>query len=116
MPLVSVTTTERTDGSARDTLLAQLSRLAALHFNKPEDYVMTSLVDKASMTFGGQSGPTCYIEVKNIGKMTPEQTEALSVELCRTIYEASRIPKDRIYIEFSDERGYLWGHDGHTFA
>jgi len=115
MPLLKITTS--TDPSpANDKLLANLSQLVAERLGKPESYVMTAIEHPARMTFGGTAEPTCYVELKNIGRFTPDLTERLSAELCERLSTGLGVQKGRIYIEFSDAQGYLWGHDGDTFG
>jgi len=99
----------------RGALLSDLSRLAAEHFGKPERWVMTCFVP-ASLTFGGTAAPACFVAVKNIGKMTPDDTTRLSSALCERIAKALGIGKDRIYIDFADATDYLWGWNGETFG
>src|SRR5215831_15179754 len=77
VPLVQVFTSARApEAAAQQALLAELSRLAAAHFHKPERWVMTCLVPGLAMTFGGDSAPAAFIAVKNIGTMTPDDTAA----------------------------------------
>lgn len=115
MPLLKITTS--TDPTpANDKLLANLSKLVAERLGKPESYVMTAIEHPARMTFGGTTDPTCYVEVKNIGRFSPEKTQSLSAELCERLSAGLGVQKNRIYIEFTDAQGYLWGHDGDTFG
>jgi phenylpyruvate tautomerase len=116
MPLLKITTSATPAESARAMILRELSSLIATRLGKPETYVMTALEPNAPMTFGGTTDPACYVEVKNIGRFTPELTKKLSAELCERLERALEVPKERIYIEFSDAQGYLWGHDGDTFG
>lgn len=117
MPLVHVTTSaEHPAAPARAALLGQLSRTLAEHFGKPERWVMTALAPVAQMTFGGSSAPACYVEVKNIGTLEPAQAEALSKALCQQLSTALAVEADRIYIEFTDATGPLWGWNGSTFG
>jgi phenylpyruvate tautomerase len=115
MPLLKISTS--TDPSPQHAhLLGNLSRLLAERLGKPESYMMTSIEHPALMTFGGTTEPACYVELKNVGRFTPELTERLSSELCERLSSALGVQKGRIYIEFSDAQGYLWGHDGDTFG
>jgi phenylpyruvate tautomerase len=83
MPLVQVFTSAAPPApSERQALLSELSRLAAARFDKPERWVMTCLVPGVAMTFGGTDAPAAFVAVKNIGKMTPDDTAALSRDLC----------------------------------
>ena len=115
MPLLRITTS--TDPAPEHAhMLLNLSRLVAERLDKPESYVMTMIEHPAKMTFGGTTEPSCYAELKNVGNFRPELTEKLTGELTERLSRALGIPKGRIYIEFSDSDGYLWGHDGATFA
>ena len=99
-----------------DAVLRDLSALLAQELGKPEAYVMTCLEPRARMTFAGTDEPTCYVEVKNVGTFTEEQTSRLSAAVSTRLAAAFGVAKDRIYIEFADARPHLWGHDGDTFA
>jgi hypothetical protein len=116
MPLIQIFTSATPDPAPRGALLSELSSALAHHFGKPEAYVMTCLVPGLPMTFGGTSGPTCFAAVKNIGRLTPDKSKELSHDLCARLAKGLGIAQDRIYIEFTDAIGYLWGHDGDTFG
>jgi phenylpyruvate tautomerase len=116
MPLIQVFTSTTPDPAAAALLLRDLSSTLARHFDKPERYVMTCIVPTAAMTFGGAPGSTCFAAVKNIGKMTPEKTEKLSADLTARLAKGLGVPSNRIYLEFSEAVGYLWGYDGGTFG
>jgi phenylpyruvate tautomerase PptA (4-oxalocrotonate tautomerase family) len=77
---------------------------------------MTCLIPGLAMTFGGTTAPAAFVAVKNIGKMTPDATAALSRALCDRLARALRVAADRIYIHFEDAVDYLWGWNGETFA
>lgn len=116
MPLIQVFTSVDVPPDRVSALLGALSITLATHLAKPERYVMTRLAPPAPMTFGGSDAPACYAEVKNIGTMTPEQTEKLSAAISAQLGAALGVPADRTYIEFSDAKPHLWGYDGSTFA
>jgi len=116
MPLIQVFTSAAPDAGASDKLLRELSGALAAHFEKPEQWVMTCIVPGLAMTFGGSSGPTCFAAVKNIGKLTPAKTAKLSADLSARLAEGLGVPQDRIYLEFTEAVGHLWGFDGGTFG
>lgn len=117
MPLIKVqTSVSAAEKSEVDTLLKGLSAKLARHLGKPESYVMTAFEPGVPMTFAGTSEPVCYVEVKSVGSMQPEQTKAMSQDFCQQINEALGVDKNRIYIEFNDAKGYLWGWNGSTFG
>jgi len=115
MPLVSVTTTSSLPPASREALLLRLSRRAAELLAKPEAYVMTSWVQAEAMTFAGKTGPACYVELKSIGGINAASAAKLSRALCELLSEELALPAGRIYLEFTDVPGHLWGHDGETF-
>ncbi|PSF35681.1 hypothetical protein C7H19_15705 [Aphanothece hegewaldii CCALA 016] len=117
MPLIKVQSSVKSSSSdAIDTLLKTLSSKLAKHIGKPESYVMTSFEPEVKMTFGGTFEPVCYIEIKNIGRMSPDLTKAMSQDFCLVIQESLGVPKNRIYIEFADAERAMWGWNGGTFA
>ncbi|HBE21072.1 MAG TPA: hypothetical protein DEG17_07670 [Cyanobacteria bacterium UBA11149] len=117
MPLIKVQSSVKVlEAAAVEGLLKSLSGKLAKHLGKPESYVMTAFEQNVAMTFGGTFDPVCYIEVKNIGAMRPESTKAMSQDFCQTINEKLGIPINRIYIEFNDAKGSMWGWNGSTFG
>jgi phenylpyruvate tautomerase len=116
MPLVQVFTSAAAPADGAKELLADLSRLAAASFGKPERWVMTCLVPGLPMTFGGDHAPAAFVAVKNVGKMSGDITEKLSHEICGRVSRALDVPFDRIYIDFGDAVGAMWGWNGETFG
>jgi phenylpyruvate tautomerase len=117
MPLIKVQTTVTTPSqSSVEEMLKTLSAKLAKHTSKPESYVMTVFEGGVSMTFAGNTDPVCYIEIKSIGSMKPEQTQAMSQDFCQEVNQALGVPKNRVYIEFTDAKGYMWGWNGSTFG
>ena len=66
--------------------------------------------------FTSARAPAAFVAVKNIGKMTPEDTETLSREISARLQRTLGVPADRVYIDFADAVGYLWGWNGETFG
>jgi phenylpyruvate tautomerase len=117
MPLCQVFTNVPAPAPPEErALLGELSRLLAARFDKPERWVMTCLVPGLAMTFGGTSLPTAFVAVKNVGTMEATDTATLSRELCERLEKTLGVPRDRVYVEFTDAVGYLWGWNGATFA
>lgn len=116
MPLIKIkSSVSKTSSSVVEKLLTSLSLKLAKHFCKPEAYVMTAFEPDVQMTFGGTFDPVCYVEIKNIGKMTPEQTKSMSKDFCQEIKDKLGVPTNRIYIEFTNAEKTMWGWNGETF-
>jgi phenylpyruvate tautomerase PptA (4-oxalocrotonate tautomerase family) len=117
MPLIKVqTSVAQPADSEVQALLKQLSSRLAKHTSKPESYVMTAFEANVPMTFGGSFDPACYVEVKSIGSFTPAQTKAMSEDFCQQLSQVLDVPANRIYIEFADAKGAMWGWNGSTFG
>jgi phenylpyruvate tautomerase len=116
MPLIQVFTSVAAPPDRGAALLAHLSSLLSKRFGKPEGWVMTCLVPGLPMTFAATTAPTAFAAVRNVGKMTPDDTATLSRDICDRLSAALDVPSDRIYIEFGDAVGYLWGWNGDTFG
>jgi phenylpyruvate tautomerase PptA (4-oxalocrotonate tautomerase family) len=95
-------------------LIKRLSAKAAEELGKSESYVMVALEPDSEMSFGGTKKPAAFIELKSIG-LKESMTERLSKMLCDFVNEELNIPKNRVYIEFSDAPGKMWGWNGGTF-
>lgn len=100
MPLIKVKTSVSTpEKSQIESLLKVLSAKLAQHTGKPESYVMTAFEAEVPMTFAGTTEPVCYLEIKSVGTMKPEQTKAMSQDFCQEINQFLNVPKNRIYID-----------------
>lgn len=116
MPLIKIQTSASPDSAQVETLLKSLSSKLAKHTGKPESYVMTAFEPGLAMTFAGTTDPVCYIEVKSVGTMNSAQTSAMSQDFCQSVSEAIAVPSNRIYIEFADAKGFMWGWNNSTFG
>jgi phenylpyruvate tautomerase len=116
MPLVQVFTSAASPADSAKQLLSDLSKLAAAGFGKPERWVMTCFVPGLPMTFGGDPAPAAFVAVRNVGTMSPELTERLARQICERVSKTLGVPFDRIYIDFADAVGAMWGWNGETFG
>ncbi|MBD2395613.1 hypothetical protein H6G11_15305 [Cyanobacterium aponinum FACHB-4101] len=116
MPLIKVQTSiANPDQEKVKDLLKNLSNKLAKHLGKPESYVMTIFESDLPMSFAGTFDPVCYLEIKSVGTMSSSQTKTMSEDFCNIINDNLGVSKNRIYIEFADAKGYLWGWNGSTF-
>ena len=115
MPYIKIQTNHPVDEDLREKLLLGVSSLAAGILGKPERYVMTAMEDRVPMTFAGKTDPCAFIECKSIG-LPESKTRDLSSGLTGLVTEELDILPDRVYIEFADAKGSMWGWDGGTFG
>ena len=116
MPLIQIFTSANPEPAASDKLLSELSGALAGHFDKPEQWVMTCILPGLAMTFGGSREAACFATVKNIGKLAPAKSAKLSADISSRLSQALGVPTNRIYLEFTEAVGHLWGYDGDTFG
>ncbi|MEL6224865.1 MAG: phenylpyruvate tautomerase MIF-related protein [Cyanobacteria bacterium J06627_8] len=117
MPLIKVQASISTPAKdAVESMLKQLSASLAKHLGKPESYVMTAFEPDVAMTFAGTTEPTCFVEIKSVGTMSPAQTRTMSQDFCQQIRSTLGIPENRTYIEFVDAKGSMWGWNSSTFG
>jgi len=118
MPLLSIRTSAPAPAAAElDGLLREISGRIAAHLGKPEAYVMTAFEGGVAMTFAGSAAePVAYLELKSVGRLSPQITTAISADLCGLVEERLGVPAARTYIEFAAAEGYLWGWNRRTFG
>ena len=117
MPLIKVQSSiSQPEKPVVESLLSSLSAKLAKHLGKPESYVMTAFESDVPMSFGGTFDPVCYVEVKSVGSMSSSLTSAMSQDFCQEISQKINVDSDRIYIEFADAEGYMWGWKEKTFG
>jgi phenylpyruvate tautomerase len=114
MPYLQIQTNVDIKPSLQTTLLENASKTVATALGKPESYVMVALEANTPMLFAGTDQPTAFLMLKSLHLPT-ESTPALSETLCSFIEETLNIPKNRVYIEFTNGQPALWGWDGGTF-
>jgi phenylpyruvate tautomerase PptA (4-oxalocrotonate tautomerase family) len=117
MPLLTLTTSADAPTEARSAaLLRDLSVAVARELNKPETYVMTCLVPRATMTFAGSFEPACAVEIKSIGGLGGDAASRLTAAVSKLVHEALGVPSSRVYVVCTDVPASLWGLDGAMFG
>ena len=114
MPYLNIQTNQKIDKAAGTSLLSSASKLVASELGKPESYVMVALETDIPMLFAGSDAPLAYLELKSIG--LPEgKTATLSAALAKLMVETLGVSQERVYIEFANAKGAMWGWNGATF-
>src|ERR1035441_10365965 len=115
MPLLKLETTVVLSEDNRKALLASLSKAVAETIGKPEQYVMVT-VGQAAMLMFGNPGAAAFVDVRSIGGLTNDVNRKLSQNLCKLLNDSLGVPKDRIYVNFTDVEASNWGWNGSTFG
>ena len=111
MPLLSISTSKEIDDKI--LFLKNCSSLVSKLTNKPEKYVMIRLFDQTHMYFNMDESPSCFIDFKSIGSLSPSE---MSREISTFISNEIGIPSDRVYICFEDIKASNWAWNGKTFG
>ena len=111
MPYLKLQTNQKVDDSE---LISKLSAKVAKELGKSESYVMIALQPEVELSFAGINKPAAFIQLKSIG-LKETMTEELSKMLCNFTENELGVPKNRVYIEFTDAPAKMWGWNGGTF-
>ena len=118
MPLLQINLTAPcVSQDVLDQVHDQSANILAEQIGKSVEYAMVLVRTGESISFAKDNvSPCAYMEVKNVGELSPSLTERLTNKLSTLIYEKLGVSPDRIYIEFQESARHLWGWNGKTFA
>ena len=102
--------------SSASVLQTEGSAILSEEIGKSLDFVMVVLETGASISFGGETGPAGYLEVKNVGELPSAVTNKLAERLGALMENELSIPGERVYLEFQESERRLWAWNGKTFA
>ena len=114
MPYFSIETNQTIDQISNQELLKKTSAFISGLLGKPESYVMISIKPETPLILGGIDEPTVFVQLKSIG-LPKDRTAELSEKICGFIGQELEVPKDRVYIDFKDIKGKMFGWNGKTF-
>ena len=114
MPYFKIETNREVDEVAKETFIVDATRFVAELLSKPEESVMVSLISSTPMRFQSNANPTAYVEFKSIG-LAREKCPECSKAICEYLESSLGIAPQRIYIEFTDIDGKMFGWDKTTF-
>ena len=116
MPLIKVHYAGETQTEQLNQLTAVLSTILSSVLGKSEDFIMVIFQKTESQSFGCDlSLPSLYAEVKNVGFISTEISNQLSMDLTNALVESFDVSASRIYIEFQESARHHWGWNGKTF-
>jgi hypothetical protein len=116
MPLMTIRTSADLGQADVPALLHACSEKLASLAGKPESYVMTLLDRVTAMTMSGTDEPACLVEIRSVGKLSGDQTKAMSQAFCVLLEERLGVSQRRIFLNFTDFSGGMWGFNGSTFG
>ena len=115
MPCLSIQTNVELPAASEKALLASLSRAAAEHLGKPEDYMMVTIGQRQRIIFAGSDAPAAFLTLQSIG-LPAAKLNALTAAICELMAKHTGIPANRVYTVFANVDAKHWGFDSSTFA
>ncbi len=118
MPLIIIKTSMPEISTDRvEEIHEQAETILSSVLKKSRDYVVSIMEFDQKISFASESdSPSAYIEVKNVGILTPEITEILSREITEVVTRNLGTEPKRVYLEFQHSERHMWGWNGSTFA
>ncbi|MGB9499314.1 MAG: phenylpyruvate tautomerase MIF-related protein [Dissulfuribacterales bacterium] len=114
MPYFKIETNQLVDKPTNEQLLKDATAFACELLGKPENYMMVSLQQGISMSFAGDTSPAAYVKLKSIG-LKPDKCGDYSKSICEFVESKLGISPYRIYIDFADIDGKMFGWNKKTF-
>jgi phenylpyruvate tautomerase len=114
MPYFKIETNKTLDASEADDFAGEASSFACLLLGKPEKYMMASVCHSAALIFSGSKEPAAYVELKSIG-LQETDCKKYSKAICEFLESNLKIQPDRVYIDFKDIDGGMFGWNKATF-
>ena len=112
MPVLKVQT--NAEIADKKKFMEEATALLSKVLHKPPQYIMILPEPGMEMMFGESSDPAAFVELKSIG-LPENETAEISAELCSFLENKLGVPQSRMYIEFSNAEGHMFGWNGGTF-
>lgn len=115
MPYFAIQTNQDLNETARVDLVTSASAFVAELLDKPEAYVMVTLDTGISISFGASRNPAAYVVLRSIGLPT-ERCNEFAAKISQFIEAGLQVPKERVFIDFTDLHRDRFAWNGNTFA
>jgi len=118
MPLLNIHCSSKGINNDRISQIEdKASSILSETLSKSADYIMIRISVGENIAFAGDGvTPAIYMEVKNVGVITPEKSRELAEKLTALTHRTLEVAPSRTYIEFQQSERHLWGWAGKTFA
>jgi phenylpyruvate tautomerase PptA (4-oxalocrotonate tautomerase family) len=115
VPYLSIQTNQPLNDTAQADLLKSASAFIAELLGKSEAYVMVALDAGVPLSFGASCNPAAYVILRSIGLPTDRCSE-FAAKICHFLEATLQVPKERVFIDFTDLHRDRFGWNGKTFA
>ena len=114
MPYFGIETNVSVEKKIEQELLKKATVFMAVLLGKPESFVMVSMKYESALVFGGNNRPAAFVRLKSIG-LPKDRCMEFSKKICGFLQQELKIPSDRVFIDFTDLDGNMFGWNEKTF-
>lgn len=112
MPYIDLKASAVIDEKAEKILVSEFGKAIELIPGKSEEWLMLNIEGGKHMAFKGTPG-AAMVDVHVFGKAKDSEYEKLTGKICETVSAVLGIPKNRIYVKYSEYQH--WGYNGSNF-
>eukprot|EP00921_Rhytidocystis_pertsovi_P015238 GHVQ01024306.1.p1 GENE.GHVQ01024306.1~~GHVQ01024306.1.p1 ORF type:complete len:116 (+),score=4.80 GHVQ01024306.1:2010-2357(+) len=115
MPVCIINCPVQLTPEAEKELLVTVENGLASVLGKPVKYCMVGYNKMSSMRYGGTDAPTAFCVLHSLGGLQKSINASLSNIVSNALQAATKVPSDRVYIQFYDSKPDFFGYSGATF-
>ena len=108
MPYIETKTTRKIGKTEAAKLREELGRAIEIIPGKTEKWLMLSFQGEVNMAFAGAEGDAAMIAVDMLGHAEDSVYAALTAKICEIVSDTLSLPKDRIYVKYSEFDRWGW--------
>lgn len=114
MPFINSKISVKLTEEQEKTIKNRLGQAIALIPGKTESWLMVGFEDDYKLYFKGEAcEKIVFVEVSIFGSASATALNSLTVEICDIYNEELGVPKDKIYVKYSETPN--WGWNGSNF-
>ena len=113
MPIAIIQLGTKVSDEIKGEIAKEAMKILSEVIGKPIIYCSSQVFESIG-GFGGNVGPSCFIDIKSIGGLKGKQKD-LSDKFCTMIENKTEIKGDKIYLNFTELIGENWGFNHKSF-
>ena len=113
MPIAIIYLGQKESDELKADLAKEAMKILSEVIGKPIKYCSSQVLESVG-GFGGNVEPSVFIDIKSIGGLKGKQKD-LSDKFCTLIETKTKIPGDKVYINFTEFTGENWGFNHKSF-
>jgi phenylpyruvate tautomerase PptA (4-oxalocrotonate tautomerase family) len=115
MPYVNCTVSKELNKNDMEKLKVHIADLINQMPEKSEEWLMIGFTDKKNLYFRGVKTDAAFIEVKLLGTQEIKYKDIFTASVSELFEDELNIPKNNIYVVFTEVVDGNWGWNGQLF-